>query len=122
MRRYSIWPFIWIAYMVISIMFVVVFPRYYPHFGNVGFFLPFFFFFPFFRRGRRRRPNPVPASQSMGKRDNDASYNDYSFEDMLNESNRRRAGPPSSVYYIAGIAVVIIGTLALLIYAGYISI
>ena len=100
------------AFWVIWLFLIV---GHFTRLGQMGFFLPFIFFFPFFRRGRRNRPSPVPSG-GPGKEGDDF---DYTFENLLLDENKKA---PRSwehiIMYAAAAVVVAIGIVLLLMHYG----
>lgn len=108
--RRNIGSIIWIAYLGFWVLMILIIPRFLPQYSGYGFFLPFFLFFPFFRRrGRGNRPRPVDAPTPNGAGESRDS-NDFNFENMLSEEYQRpRYQFRNYTFYVIGIAIIVVG-------------
>lgn len=112
MARSSILSFAWIAYIVLWVSWVFLIPRFIPQVNGFGFFLPIFFFFPFFRRRRGPRARPATAPSADKER---GEQQEYPYENVvMSEEIAQRRFSRNRLLYFAGAAIIVLGTVLFL--------
>lgn len=108
MNRRSYMSFFWILYPVIWMLWIFVLPRFFPQVSGYGFFVPFIFFFPFFRRrGGRSRPRPTSAPQHT---EDGRETQGIQYENMLSDENYKSPySMRNYIFYAFGAAIIIAG-------------
>ncbi|MHB8395892.1 MAG: hypothetical protein ACYDAZ_00760 [Thermoplasmataceae archaeon] len=103
----SIWRYTYLAYFGVMILAYVVLPRIDPGLSQYFFFLPFIFFFPFFRLGRNRNSNTKNAEATPA-----VDNPDYFMTIPANENRYTRLG------LVALTAATVVSATMILFYLG----